>query len=51
MRGKALHVVPVGGEGSNGNLVVDSSQLYDGVSCGPGLVSECAMCFFMLWLL
>jgi hypothetical protein len=47
---KALHVVPVGGEGSNGNLVVDSSQLYDGVSCGPGLVSECAMCFFMLWL-
>ncbi|KAL3801074.1 hypothetical protein HJC23_002367 [Cyclotella cryptica] len=36
---KALHVVPVGRDGSTGNLVVDSSQLYDGVSCGPGLDS------------
>ncbi|KAL7435663.1 hypothetical protein ACHAXH_005418 [Discostella pseudostelligera] len=31
---KALHVVPVGGD-----LVVDQSQLYDSVSCGPGLDS------------
>ncbi|KAL7481178.1 hypothetical protein ACHAW6_006859 [Cyclotella cf. meneghiniana] len=36
---KALHIVPVGGDGSSGNLVVDSSQLFDGVSCGPGLDS------------
>jgi hypothetical protein len=34
---QALHVVPVGGEG-NDNLVIDGSQLYDGLSCGPGLV-------------
>ena len=33
---KALHVIPVGGD--DGNLVVDESQLFDGVSCGPGLV-------------
>lgn len=31
---KALHVVPV-----LGGLVVDKSQLFDGESCGPGLVS------------
>ena len=30
---KALHVIPAD------QLVVDMSQLYDGVSCGPGLVS------------
>eukprot|EP01082_Thalassiosira_pseudonana_P007413 g6405.t1 g6405 contig23:373932-377732(-) len=46
---RALHVVPVGGgqegrdgseaEGGNGKLVVDQSQLYDGLSCGPGLDS------------
>lgn len=50
---KALHVVPVGGGGSGSsggvgesttttshqNLVVDQSQLYDSVSCGPGLDS------------
>ncbi|KAL3807709.1 hypothetical protein ACHAXA_005722 [Cyclostephanos tholiformis] len=32
----ALHVVPVH---PDGKLVVDKSQLYDGVSCGPGLDS------------
>mmetsp|Transcript_27092 Transcript_27092/g.48877 ORF Transcript_27092/g.48877 Transcript_27092/m.48877 type:complete len:1218 (-) Transcript_27092:184-3837(-) len=39
---KALHVVPIGGGGRRGmddKLVVDQSQLYDGVSCGPGLDS------------
>jgi len=50
---KALHVVPVGGGGSGSsggagesatttshqNLIVDQSQLYDNVSCGPGLDS------------
>ena len=45
---QALHVVPVGsGGGADGgdtttnhqNLVVDQSQLYDSVSCGPGLDS------------
>ena len=34
---KALHVIPVGA-GDEGNLVVDETQLYDGVSCGPRLV-------------
>lgn len=32
---KALHVVPV-----KGSLVVDKTQLFDGESCGPGLVRE-----------
>ncbi|KAL3805475.1 hypothetical protein ACHAW5_007147 [Stephanodiscus triporus] len=33
---QALHVVPVH---PGGKLVVDRSQLYDGISCGPGLDS------------
>jgi hypothetical protein len=34
--GRALHVVPVS---AGGRLVVDESQLYNGMSCGPGLDS------------
>ena len=47
---KALSVVPVGDDddvneaGNNDSLVVDKTQLYDGESCGPGLVS----CFLVV---
>ena len=57
---KALSVVPVGNDdddddnvnggstatssGNNDSLLVDKTQLYDGESCGPGLVS----CFLII---
>jgi len=37
---QALHLVPVQSSSSDGGkLMVDQTQLYDGVSCGPGLQS------------